>query len=349
VRPPHPGFWWSVLWCIAFLLFTQVPGGVVAGIMLAIELFTNPAYAQQAQGEAGVQQALLQSPAMSRALGVGFVINEILGIAFSWLVLRLIVGREWPRHLALRRPGLAHLVLVLLSFPAVVLLANWAYMVLRTVLHVPSLGDFGLGGMDEMVKLFNDWPAPFAVLVIGVGPGIGEELWCRGFLGRGLVGRYGALGVVATSFFFGLIHIDPAQGTMAMLMGLWLHFIYLTTRSLWVPMLTHFLNNSVAVVAGHFAVLEGVDNPAAVPPLVYAASALLLAGVGWALYQSRARLVAADGDGPPPWRSPFPGVEYPPPGSGTRVVHPTPAAVPAAVAVAGFLLFVASCYFSFGR
>ena len=27
---PHPGFWWSVLWCIGFVLVTQIPGAIIA-------------------------------------------------------------------------------------------------------------------------------------------------------------------------------------------------------------------------------------------------------------------------------------------------------------------------------
>src|SRR4051794_15059965 len=33
---PHPGFWWSVLWCIGFLLVTQVPGAILAGVILIV-------------------------------------------------------------------------------------------------------------------------------------------------------------------------------------------------------------------------------------------------------------------------------------------------------------------------
>lgn len=346
VARPHPGFWMALLWCGAFLLTTQVPGAVLAGVILAVQMLANPAAAQEAKDPG----AMLESRAAGVALGVAFFVTEFLVIGVSWLVIRLVVGRQWPRILAVRRPGVAHLVLVLLGFPAMVLLANGAFEVLRNVLHVPSVSDLGLPGMEEMTKVFNQWPSAFAVLVIGLGPGIGEELWCRGFLGRGLVGRYGWLGVVATSFFFGLIHIDPCQGLMAMLMGLWLHFVYLTTRSLLVPMLLHFLNNSLAVVAGQSAFLKDIEeNAGGIPRYVYATAGLLLAAVGYALYQSRARLAPANGFGRLLWHPPYPGVEYPPAGSGTVVVHPRPSLAATLVACAGFLAFLACCWLAFFR
>src|SRR5207247_2173021 len=36
VAKPHPGFWWSVLWCIVFLSVTQTPGAVVASVEMII-------------------------------------------------------------------------------------------------------------------------------------------------------------------------------------------------------------------------------------------------------------------------------------------------------------------------
>jgi membrane protease YdiL (CAAX protease family) len=288
-------------------------------------------------------EALMQSRPFHVALAVAFLFTEMLVIGFSWLILRLVVGRDWTRLTALRRPGGAHLLFSLAAAPALILLANGAYEVLRRIVHVPSISDAGVPGMEQMVGVFQGWPWPFAVLVIGLGPGIGEELWCRGFLGRGLVGRYGPiLGVVFASFFFGLIHLDPCQGSMALLMGLFLHFVYLTSRSLWLPMLLHFLNNSFAVVASRFDTLKVVDaNPATVPLFVYGAAGILMACVAWALYESRARLQTIPGSGFS-WQPPYPGVQYPPPGADTKVVHPWPSLTATAVAVGGFVLFLVS-------
>jgi membrane protease YdiL (CAAX protease family) len=342
-RWPHPNFWWAWLWCFLFLFATQIPGAVIAVVVVGILAVVAPE--QFPKGALANQTALLKSQPMSVALAVAFFITELLVIGFSLLVIRLVIGRDWMRQLAVRRPGIFHTILTLASFPALVLLGNLSYEVLRNVLHLPSVSDFGLGGMEEMVRVFNSWPAPFAVLVIGLGPGIGEELWCRGFLGRGLVGRYGVVwGVLFTSFFFGFIHLDPCQGTMAILMGIWLHFVYLTTRSLWLPMLLHFLNNSLAVVSGRSPTLSRIEeNAGEIPILVFVAAGLLLAGVGYALYQSRARLRTDSPEQSLWWRPAYPGVEYPPAGSGMSVVHPEPTLLPSLLAAGGFFVFASVC------
>jgi membrane protease YdiL (CAAX protease family) len=341
VAKPHPGFWMAFLWCIAFIIFTQLPPAVPMIVILVVGMMLRPDLSPSLAG--GDPTAMFDSPVGNIALQVGMACAEVLVIGVSWAIIRLIIGREWPRRLALRLPSLTHIVLVLLAVPGMILLADGAYYLLK-VLHVPTISDLGVPGMEKMVRVFNTWPAGLAVLIIGLGPGIGEELFCRGFLGNGLVGRYGWFGVVATSFFFGFIHVDPRQGGMAMIMGLWLHFTYLMSRSLLVPMLLHFLNNSLSVISSRFEVLNQLEQQTDVMPLyVYAAGLLLLAAIGYALYRSRPRLVGEVG-GPPMWKPAYPGVEYPPPGSGTRVVHPWPSLDAIVVAVAGCLLFLGACF-----
>ena len=342
-RWPHPNLGWSFLWCLLFMFVTQVPGAVIAVVVVtALALLSPNTLPLETLSK---PSALLKSEPMNVALGVAFFITELIVIGFSWLIIRLVVGRDWTRQLALRRPGLAHTLLALAGFPALVLLANIAYEVLRKILHVPSLADFGLSGMEEMVEIFSKWPWSFAVLVIGLGPGIGEELWCRGFLGRGLIGNYGIVfGVFATSFFFGFIHLDPCQGAMAMVMGLWLHFVYLTTRSLLLPMLLHTFNNSFAVLITRVPQLQSIETkPSDIPVMVYVSALLLLLSVAYALYQSRSRLMVKMPDQILAWRPAYPGVEYPPAKSGMQVVHPTPSLAAAALASAAFLLFVMAC------
>lgn len=337
-RWPHPNIAWSLLWCLLFVFITQIPGAIIAVTIVAGLAFLKP----NTLPIGNTPAAILKSEALNVALGGAFFITELLVVGFSWLIIRLVVGRDWKRQLALRWPSISHTLLALAAFPAMVLLANIVYDVLRKVFHVPSLSDFGLSGMEEMVEIFSKWPWGFAVLVIGLGPGIGEELWCRGFLGRGLIGNYGVVfGIIASSFFFGLIHLDPCQGTMAMVMGLWLHFVYVTTRSLLLPMLLHTINNSFGVLITRAPQLQAIEvQPSDVPWIVYVSALLLLFGVAYALYQSRARLASNSPEQLLVWRPAFEGVEYPPTNGGMRVVHPLPSPAAATLALGGFLLFV---------
>lgn len=398
----HPNFWWGVLWCVALLMCTQVPAGLIAAVLLIVFSFSRLTEA----GDLGDPMALLADPVVQAIFGLALALAHVLIITFSLIVLRLVIGRQWRREVALRLPSLWHLLLVLAVTPAFIILAQASYVALNKGLGVPSLMDreaslgksiafvlavvAGLGvsgvvylalwlaagdrwagpmtgrprpyqvlvsvlflacffgaavgvyhlllpgavslfpagpkseGAENMEKLFENWPLVLGILVIGVLPGVGEELWCRAFLGRGIVGSHGYFwGVLLTSFLFGAIHLDPCQGTMAMIVGVVLHYVYLTTRSLPMPMLLHFLNNSLAVGLSRVPALRRMEDGAdGVPWALLAGAGVLLAVVCAVLYRSRARPVARDGG--PAFEPAFPGVALPPEGSGTAVETPRP-------------------------
>jgi hypothetical protein len=160
------------------------------------------------------------------------------------------------------------------------------------------------------------------------------------------VGRYGPVaGVFLTALFFGLLHVDPPHAAAAFVMGLILHYLYLMSRSLWLPMLLHFLNNSASAVED---TLPGqlLDNAMKQSPLLLTAAAILLLGaVAWALYRSRARLVPTPENSGPPWQPAFPGVEYPPEGTQTTVVRPGPDGLVWGIVLVACTIFAGAVYF----
>ena len=84
-------------------------------------------------------------------------------------------------------------------------------------------------------------------------------------------------------------------------------------------------------------------DPATSPVHLFVTAAVLLVAAGWALYASRACL-EWQGVGEV-WRPEIePGVEYPPDGSGTRVVRPRPGLLPVALTVLALGAFVWSCH-----
>ena len=151
------------------------------------------------------------------------------------------------------------------------------------------------------------------------------------------------LGVIATSFFFGLIHIDPCQGydgdAHGLVAALRLPDVAVAAG---LPMLLHFVNNSLAVLVTRVPQLKDSRPTERIPVFVYV-SALLLLGVAFALYQSRARLEPKMPDQLFAWRPAFEGVEYPPAESGMQVVHPSPSPAAVALAGGGFLFFLLAC------
>src|SRR5262245_47410153 len=226
-RPPFPGFGWALLCCLGFLAVTQAPGALVAALPLVVKhLRQEPKPAEPEPGQPpGSETAerpaapaagdLLADPDLSRGLAWGLAVSNGLGILAGWTLLRATAGRDWRRAVALRPPAWVHVGLVVLVWPAFSVLGNGLAELVKP--HLPSLTDLIAGGserklLDQVNQMIGSWPWWVGVLVVGLAPGVSEELFCRGFLGRGLVGRYGPVtGVLLTSLCFGLLHVEPVQ------------------------------------------------------------------------------------------------------------------------------------------
>lgn len=326
-RPPHPGFWMALLWAVVFVIV--VNGGAFLVLLPILiyrtinspdpDAFLDRLATQSPQGEVRI------SPEFARDLAPAVLAGQLLSILFAWLMIRLLVGRDWKRELAFRLPSLQHLVLILIGLPAFLILPEAIVALARMLLPTTDY-------QKELNQLLEQWPLAYGILAVAIGAGIGEELWCRGFLGRGLLGRYGFLGgVVLTSLLFGAMHVDPPHIVGTAFMGVALHYVYITTRSLVAPMIIHALNNGIAFVLVYLArenrglheFLERLDQvplPSRVP--LYAACVILLGVVGWALYRTRTDILSSPSSAQEEWQPEYPGVQLPPADSGAFLHTP---------------------------
>jgi hypothetical protein len=70
----------------------------------------------------------------------------------------------------------------------------------------------------------------------------------RILIGRGLVARYGVIaGVSLTTLLFASVHLHPVHMVGLIPISVAIQIGYLSSRSVWIPMLAHFLNNALAV------------------------------------------------------------------------------------------------------
>src|SRR5262249_2654226 len=151
--------------------------------------------------------------------------------------------------------ALFHLLLVLLLFPPLAIVSaevvNLASLVFdsgsdNAPSSWPPLRSGVFSRMEQMYQEMARQPWWLILLTGCLMPGLGEPVFCRGFLGRGLVARYGSVvGVLLTSLLFGLLHIDPVRICVTAVAGVALHVVYLTTRSLWAPILLHTGHNAL--------------------------------------------------------------------------------------------------------
>jgi membrane protease YdiL (CAAX protease family) len=287
--------------------------------------------------------AQLYLPGMGHLFSIVSSLVIMIGVlGATWLVFYALRGHDPKIDLARSSVSRQLLIGTVLIYVAMAALGGAFLLISRVLPPMDGLAKMDQG-MEDLVQETRTWHPYVAVLVIAVMPAFSEEIWCRAFLGRGLVGQYGAVcGVLITSFFFGAIHILPHQAVMAMLMGIVLHYAYITTRSLLAPMLLHFLNNATSVLGDRLGqVAANVDvGPDKIPFTLYGCGIALLAAVGWALYQSRARIIYPTGTPDHPLGgSAYPGVAMPSKYSSATISRAWPSLSACAIAFAAFGAF----------
>lgn len=124
--------------------------------------------------------------------------------------------------------------------------------------------------LDEMSGLFrtlgeNGWLLPLALLV-GITPGICEELLFRGYVQTRMTTAWGApLGILATSLVFAVFHMDLVHSVAVIALGVYLGWIAWASGTILTAMLAHFLNNFLSVFAVVLLPQSLADTAPAVP------------------------------------------------------------------------------------
>ncbi|MGD1898246.1 MAG: lysostaphin resistance A-like protein [Phormidesmis sp.] len=158
---------------------------------------------------------------------------------FSWLYLMLLVV-----SLLMFSMGSFSVVFFIVSLLA----PDFAAQMLET--------DLVLSGADSVYPRLYD--ALMIFLLVIYAP-LMEELVFRGILLQRWGTKWGLRrGVIGSSILFGLLHFNNPVGLT--LFGFVMGLLYVRTRSLWVPIICHGLNNLTVVVLDRFAGLGTGEN-----------------------------------------------------------------------------------------
>ena len=100
----------------------------------------------------------------------------------------------------------------------------------------------------------------FNFFVIAILPAIGEELIFRGVFQRILTQLFksGHLAIWVTAFFFSAIHFQFFGFLPRFILGLVFGYLFFWSGRLWLPVISHFLNNLVSVIS--LTVYGGMDG-----------------------------------------------------------------------------------------
>jgi len=218
----RPRLWPVWLSCVAAFV------AIVAFSLLAVAIVRAfyPDLPERAALE-GLPGLLAGSIASSAAFALTALIASGSATAAA---LRLVPGRESGRTLVLAVVGMLALGQTLDSLTVLAGLAKQGNMVMIRQALAQAVGP----------DLF------LAVLIVGVLAGTAEEIFFRGYMQTRLVQRLprGAA-VFVTSLFFGVFHMDPLHGLLALILGLYLGWITELTGSALPAVVCHVVNNAL--------------------------------------------------------------------------------------------------------
>jgi hypothetical protein len=80
-----------------------------------------------------------------------------------------------------------------------------------------------------------------------------EEMIFRGIILEGLLKNYNPFkAIIITNLLFGIAHMNPWQFVGAFIIGIFISWIYMKTRSIILPILMHFINNLTSYLLIYF-------------------------------------------------------------------------------------------------
>ncbi len=112
-----------------------------------------------------------------------------------------------------------------------------------------ALGLFGIGITMPELDIPQAFPAKLMyIFTMTVAPAFIEEMVFRGIVMQSLR-RFGDMfALVSSALIFGIFHLNLIQMPYAFILGLFIGYFVMRTGSLWVGVIIHFLNNSIATV-----------------------------------------------------------------------------------------------------
>jgi len=186
-----------------------------------------------------------------------FAQHLILFILLPIIYISIVYQNRWQSFLLFDIPKFEHIVLfgaLLISlYPVMGYVAH-----LVSTLHLPewmnSLDTESMSSLESLLVMDNVGVLVVNIFVIGILPGIGEELLFRGVIQKELmiVIKNPHLSIFITALIFGLFHFQIVGLFPKVLIGMVLGYAYFYTKNIIVPMLLHALNNSLATTSLYF-------------------------------------------------------------------------------------------------
>ena len=198
---------------------------------------------------------------IQRGMLAMLIVQDVLAFIVPAIVAMAIFYRR-PLHVMYldRAPGWRALLVVVLFYIVSLPAMNWIVSINESM-SLPSW----MSGLEQSMRALEDAAAETTkqlldihsviellacTFVVGLMAGLSEEILFRGAMLRTMqdsrLNTHVAVWIVAV--LFSAFHMQFYGFIPRMLLGVWLGYLLVWTRSLWVPIIAHTLNNSTVVL-----------------------------------------------------------------------------------------------------
>jgi len=276
---PAPGLPESMLWLLAFFVLQIVTGIFVVIIvaLMSVENFADLKSFDFNQLSPNVQMLTVGIPSV-----LTYVVLIPLGL---WRMSPKPIQKLQFRLPTWKQLAIAASLVVPFQF-----LADFSFRAFEPVWQnmveaAPVLKPLSETDVHTMLGELSGASLLSMLFFVAVVPAVGEEFLFRGLIGRGLNARWGVImGVAWTSLFFAMVHLYPPHVVAILPVGFAMHYVYLQTKNFLLPVMFHFINNSLATFSMKFGSTETETSDW----VFWVAVAYIPIGM-WALYQARTR------------------------------------------------------------
>ncbi len=197
------------------------------------------------------------NPANADAVKVVQLVSSMVMFIVPAFVFARIVNKQPVKHLGLKTKFSVSQVGLVVAMVFAGFYLSGALAELTNLIPIPAKAKAMFEKMEKAyvdqvmvianMKTFGEYL--FSLIVIGLAPAIFEELIFRGAMQQLMVKwtRSAWVGIIITSIIFSAIHFSYYGFLSRLFLGIMMGFMFYYSKSIWLSILAHFLNNGFAV------------------------------------------------------------------------------------------------------
>ena len=252
---------------LLLIIFLSILFSMIFGIALGFAFFGTGMLDYMKEG------MNLTDPAYLPMLQYLQIINTIGIFIIPSIVFAALADKSISRYLSMKvKPGFVGTITGIAVIIAILPFLHWVVNI-NEMMALPEW----LSGLENWMRRSEDQAKELTdmflqtssvgglilnLFMIAVLPAIGEELLFRGALLR-LFREWTKnphFAVLISAFLFSALHLQFYGFLPRFILGIVLGYLFIWTRSIWVPVLVHFVNNGIAVVGAWYFARRGIDQ-----------------------------------------------------------------------------------------